>query len=131
MELPSDLMPDTRFIGNEYAWPIAIFPAALARAQQAGLACPGGQFQFRTPNSTCEMYWLNADSTDRAPDEHWDQYVIRSCNEVLAAFISLSTSTDFYAEASRWPAVLELLAAGAKPEQYLCFVAYFVNDCDT
>jgi hypothetical protein len=128
MELPSDLTKGASLRGHEYAWPLDAFPAVLAQAQLLGLACLGGQFQFRTPDSICEMYWLNADSADRSPDEAWDRYVARSCGEVLSAFTTLASATNFNVEASRWSAVPELSGMSATPEQYLCFVADFVEE---
>ena len=74
------------------------------------------------------MYWLNADASDRLPDEPWDVYVARSSAEVRSAFTTLRQSTDFAAEALRWPDVLELSGADAVPEKYLCFVAYFIHE---
>jgi len=65
----------------------ASFPSALAKAQAGGYACLGGQFQFRLDDgSTCEMYWLNADSTERTGGETWADYSRRSCAEVLHRF---------------------------------------------
>jgi hypothetical protein len=127
MQLPSNLTKEASLRGNEYAWPLEAFPAVLVQAKSLGLACLGGQFQFRTPDSICEMYWLNADSADRSSNEAWDSYVSRSCSEVLSAFTALASSTNFAAEASRWPGVPELSGVGATPERYLCFVAYFVE----
>jgi hypothetical protein len=128
MELPSDLTEGASLRGHEYAWPLDAVPAVLAKAQLLGLGCLGGQFQFRTPDSICEMYWLNADSVDRSLDEPWDRYVTRSCSEVLSAFTALASSTNFHFEASRWSAVPELSGLGATPEQYLCFVADFMEE---
>ncbi|HEY1141016.1 MAG TPA: hypothetical protein VGE88_12540, partial [Lysobacter sp.] len=69
MELPHELTEGADLREREYAWSPHIFPDVLAKAESLGIACIGGQFQFRTPDSTCEMYWLNADAKDRAPNE--------------------------------------------------------------
>ena len=127
MELPDDLLEGATLRGREYGWPPSVFPAIVARAQEHGLGCLGGQFQFRVPRATCEMYWLNADPSTRSSDEPWPQYVARTCTEVLAGFRHLLKSTDFRAEAARWADVPELSGPSASPEQYLCFVAYFVE----
>jgi hypothetical protein len=74
------------------------------------------------------MYWLNADAADRLADEPWSTYVTRSSAEVSSAFSTLLQSTDFQAEAKRWSDVTELSGATASPEQYLCFVAYFIAE---
>ena len=128
MKLPSELKEEASLRGNEYAWAPSAFPHVLARAEALGLACLGGQFQFRAPDATCEMYWLNADAADRLPDEPWNSYVARATAEVRSAFSALVQSTDFAAEALRWSDVPELSGADASPEQYLCFVAYFIPE---
>ena len=131
MKLPDELTEEATLRGNEYAWPSEAFPTALARAKSLGFACSGGQFQFRTPSAICEMYWLNADATDRSANESWNDYVVRSNDEVLSAFTALSSSIDFRSEALRWSSVPELSDQGAAPEQYLCFVAYFSSGSGT
>lgn len=128
MKLSSELTEGASLRGNEYAWAPSAFPHVLKSAEALGLACLGGQFQFRTPDATCEMYWLNADATDRLVDEPWSAYVARSSAEVSSAFSALLQSTDFVAEAQCWPDVPELSGVGASPEQYLCFVAYFITE---
>lgn len=127
MELPGELIAKASRRGNEYAWAPSDFPAVLSRAEELGFACLGGQFQFRTPDATCEMYWLSADAAERRPGESWQTYVSRSSAEVLDHFSSLLKTTDFRAEAMSWPDVPELSGVSAQPEPHLCFVAYFVN----
>ena len=63
MTLPEDMLVTANRESNEEAWRLADFPAVLKRASSHGLACVGGQFQFRGPIGTTEKYWLNADST--------------------------------------------------------------------
>ena len=126
MELPSELTEGADLRGNEHAWLPDAFPAVLAKAQALGFACLGGQFQFRTPSSICEMYWLNADAADRSANETWGDYVARSNAEVLSAFSVLVSSTDFRNEALRWTNTPEVSGPDATPEQYLYFVAHFV-----
>lgn len=128
MELPSELTEGASLRGNEYAWAPSAFPHVLASAEALGLACLGAQFQFRTPEATCEMYWLSAGATERLVDEPWSTYVARSSAEVSSAFSALLQSTDFVAEAQCWSDVPELSGAGASPEQYLCVVACFVPE---
>lgn len=128
MALPSELTEKASLRGNEYAWAPSDFLAVLERAEQLGFACLGGQFQFRFPHAIYEMYWLNADATDRLPDEPWISYVARSSAEVRSAFLMLLQSTDFVTEAQRWRDLSGLSATGVSPEAYLCFVAYFVAE---
>lgn len=127
MEMPRDLVEEADLRGGEFAWSLEAFPKALAAAQAAGFACLGGQFQFRLPDATCEMYWLSVDPAGQFPDEPWSAYVARSCEEAATAFHLLAGSTDFRAEATKWRSVPELSASGAKLERHLYFVAYFVG----
>lgn len=128
--LPPELTAGAQLRGNEYAWGTAAFPAALMQAPHYGYACLGGQFQFRLPEGTCEMYWLNADSSGRKLDEHWHDYCRRCCAEVLEAFLAMLKSTDFRAEAANWPSVRELMAPGSDPAAYLVFQADFVDESE-
>jgi hypothetical protein len=128
MDLPRELTKGASLRGNEYAWPLDVFPSILGKAESLGFACLGGQFQFRVPGTTCEMYWLDVDAGDREPREPWGAYVARSSVEVRSGFNALLLSTNFLAEAQRWTDVPELTGVGASPEQYLCFVAYFIAE---
>jgi hypothetical protein len=121
--LPPDISKGATLRGNEYGWNVSSFPDALASAQAQGYACLGGQFQFRLDDgSTCEMYWLDVDSKERANRESWVDYCHRSCSEVLNKFQQLASATDFNKEASSWPSV-EIDATKS-----LVFVAYFVSE---
>ena len=52
--------------------------------------------------STCEMYWLSADSKERLPEEQWADYSRRSCSEVKQNFERLMSETNFNKDASPW-----------------------------
>jgi hypothetical protein len=122
--LPAQVSQGATLRANEYGWSVAAFPDALAEAEGRGYACLGGQFQFRLEDGgTCEMYWLNADSEDRAPGESWADYCHRSCSEVRNGFQRLVDKTDFGAEASSW-------GLQAESTRSLVFVAYFVTEAD-
>ena len=121
-DLPSDVLQGAMLRGNEYGWSTVSFPTALGRADAHGYACLGGQFQFRLDDgSTCEMYWLNADSEERLPGESWAEYSRRSCSEVKQKFQCLMSETDFSKEASRWNLPQSVT-------ENLVFVAYFVTE---
>jgi hypothetical protein len=121
--LPSDISQGATLRGNEYGWSVSSFPDALASAQAHGYACLGGQFEFRLDDgSTCEMYWLDADSKERAPAESWVNYCNRSCSEVLTKFQHLASVTDFNSQVSSWPSI------EIDPTKSLVFVAYFVTE---
>jgi hypothetical protein len=69
------------------------------------------------------MYWLEADSADRAANESWVDYTRRSCAEVMRRFQHLMSETDFAKEASNWQLAID-------PVKDLVFVAYFVRETD-
>ena len=127
MTLPEDMLATANRESNEEAWRLADFPAVLERALFYRLACIGGQFQFRGPIGTAEMYWLNADSTPRRQGEDWDSYVDRANSEVLSAFTQVVEQTDFRAEARQWKHITEAIERGtiSDPMEHLYFVAYF------
>jgi len=123
--LPPDILQGATLRGNEYGSGVSWFPDALARAEAHGYACLGGQFQFRLDDGgTCEMYWLAADSKERAHGESWVDYSHRSCSEVLNKFQHLASVTDFRKEASSW------LSGQIDPEKSLVFVAYFITEAE-
>jgi len=131
----SDILPITvkqgaSLRGNEYGWEIAAFPNALAHAEALGYSCLGGQFQFRLQDVTCEMYWLNADSSERGKDEAWSTYIRRSSSEVLLAFQRRVSHTAFWKEALRWPIIEDAVERGFDPISALVFVAYFVKEAE-
>jgi hypothetical protein len=122
--LPPDIMEGATLRGKEYGWSVYSFPNALAKAQASGYACLGGQFQFRLDDgTTCEMYWLNADSAERTAGETWADYSRRSCAEVLQRFQYLMLATDFAKEAASWTVQID-------PIRNLVFVAYFVGETE-
>lgn len=129
-DLPAIITQGATLRGSEYAWKIAAFPNALAQAEVLGYGCLGGQFQFVLQDATCEMYWLNADSSEREKGEAWSTYSHRSCSEVLSGFQRLVTNTDFEKEASQWPVVKAAMAHGLDPMSALVFVAYFVSEAE-
>lgn len=126
--LPAELVEGTSVCGNEYGWPPRLFPEAAHRAESLGYACLGGQFQFRGPFGTCEMYWLSADSKERQSGERWTAYCRRSRAEVLDAFRHIMDQTDFNREAMQWPALKTEEELGFDVLGALVFVAYFVTE---
>ena len=63
--LPPSVLATANLAGEEEAWPISAFLAALDESAAAGFACLGDQFQFRFPDGICEMYWLEANARDQ------------------------------------------------------------------
>jgi len=121
VSLPPDVVNGASLRGNEYGWRVSDFLEALSAAKTHGLACVGGQFQFRLPEGTYEMYWLNADSADRCNGESWADYSRRSCSEVQDKFNDLVSKIDFEKEASK----RGLLSSAVES---LAFVAYFETE---
>lgn len=129
--LPPDITQGATLQGNEYGWIISLFPDAVVAAKKYNYACLGGQFQFRLPDGgTCEMYWLSADSTNRANEEPWQDFSCRSCDEVLERFHALVSKTDFREQASNWPRVSDVIIEGLNHNSLLVFVAYFVSELE-
>jgi hypothetical protein len=122
-DLPADVLEGAVLQGNEYAWAPGSFPVALERAETHGLACLGGQFQFRLGDTTCEMYWLAADSKERTTGESWTDYCRRSCSEVKENFEHMMSKTDFSKEALGW----NLPPTAARN---LVFLACFVTEAE-
>lgn len=129
MEAPRSVIANADLRGNEYAWKPLDFPNALAEAARVGYRCVGGQFQFRFPDGTCEMYWLDSSAPDREPGEAWSTYVERCEVAVRTGFSALMASTDFLREAESWSFIRDKMAdENADPLQHLVFVAYFENE---
>ena len=127
--LPKDITNGASLRGNEYGWSLSEFPNAVAKAEAHGFACLGGQFQFRLQDGgTCEMYWLNADPTERQPNEAWADYVHRSCSEVMQRFGEIAAERDFTGEASNWPSLRDAIERSL-PDA-LVFVAYFITESE-
>jgi hypothetical protein len=126
--LPPEIAGDATIDGQEYGWKISSFPAALAAAERLGFACLGGQLQFRINGSIFEMYWLNADASDRLPGEIWSHYVQLPCSEVGREFTALALKLDVQKVVLEWPALNVLLAKETTPSNALVFVAYFVTE---
>jgi hypothetical protein len=129
-ELPPEIAQEAVLRDNEYAWRVESFPKALAAAQSLGYACLGGQFQFRLQDAIYELYWVNADSNDRLPQETWPAYSQRSCFEVMEAFHQRLQDTDFIKLAHDWTDLRVATERGLDPMKALVFVAYFVNEVE-
>lgn len=90
------------------------------------MATLGGQVQFRCPDGTCELYWLNADAEERRPDEDWPEFVARSAEQVLQGLSELPTPADIVAEGvARFAHLRELHSRGVALDEFLWFVLYF------
>jgi hypothetical protein len=129
--LPAEIVEGANIRGNEYGWPPAIFPKAARRAARLGYACLGVQFQFRARAGTCEMYWPNADATDRREAESWRDYCERSRVEVMRKFEKIVAETDFTEQAAQWQPLRSEMDLGVDILSTLVFVADFVKQSES
>ena len=114
--------------GQEYSWRIEDFPHILDEAVKHELACQGGVFQFRLPNGTCEMYWLETGVSDQQVSQSWHDYVLYCAEKTAHDFKRICEQTDFRRAAKDWDKVWrELPEPDVDPLDYLCFVAYFAD----
>jgi hypothetical protein len=125
--LPREVTLGATVRGNEYGWRPDAFPSALDKACGLGNACLGGEFQFRVPRGVYEMYALSVEVNERGPEESWEDFQTRSCQEALHGFERRLAETDFVQEGRRWRKVHRLSGRNAKPLEYLRFVADFVS----
>lgn len=128
VSLPSALTEGATVRGNEHGWTLDAFPSAARIAPTLEYACLGGEFQFRLPNGTYEMYWLSVDSQERARSENWHDYCERSCAEVLAVFTQRIEQIDFREQADQFKSLRDATQRGFDPAKALTFVAYFVTE---
>lgn len=123
--LPETVLRQASLQGHEYAWQQVDVIPTLHAAAAIELAVMGGQTQFRFPDGTYELYWLNFDATPKQAGEAWSAFVARSAQEVVTQFERLCQSTDFVQEAVN--ATPSFLQRG-EPDKllsYLYFVLYF------
>ena len=121
--LPPEIARGATVRHSEYGWSISAFPNAVAKAQSLGYACLGGTFQFWLDPGfgDYEIYWLDAEAKERTQRESWDDYVKRSCSEVLEKFQYLVSTTDFRKIATEQQLQIDL-------NKRLVFVADFVTE---
>jgi hypothetical protein len=128
LPLPLQIARGASLRGKEYGWELEAFSDALRNGEALGYACVGGQFQFRIADDVYEMYWLNADASERIDGEAWSCYCHRSCGEVMERFNTLAANTNFRAEAANWVALSQKMTEGFDLRKSLVFVAYFVAE---
>ena len=132
-KLPDKIKEKARIsLGGEYAWKMNDIEEVIDQAQKVGLACVGGQPQFQLPEGTYELYWINYESTEIKIDELWEDYVVRSANEVKREFNRRCIETDFLREADSFNLIkIKLEEKDFNLLNYLYFVLYFDCNNDT
>ena len=128
--LPPELLSAARLSGREYGWTFDQVNIVLEAAQARSLACIGGQPQFLLPGGTCEPYWQNCDSRDRAANEFWSDYVSRSHREVRTCFAKLSLADVVSDAIANFSFLREQAAAGTDLSESLVFILYFQAEGD-
>ena len=78
MMLPEAIRLRSVKSGTKWGWRRNGIMTAIMEARAVGLANFGGQVQFLFPDGTCELYWMNCVTTDRAKNESWTEYTDKS-----------------------------------------------------
>lgn len=127
--LAGEVLERASLYGNEYAWRRGDLAQVFAAAERSGLACLGGQVQFRLPGGTCELYWQNFGSADRRPSESWAEYVARARRETETSLAVIPNDDDLVQEGLReFPFLREQASRGTDVAGALCFVCYFLAE---
>ena len=128
-DLPPELAREAVQSGQEFAWPVDIFPTIAEAAPGLGYACLGGQFQFQRPSGEIfEVYWLSADPSEREAAEPWSEFTTRSCMEVARGFTTLLQSAGLQAEVEKFKRME--VPTGETSRSKLVFCAYFVSETE-
>ena len=128
--LSPEILVSASLRGKEYAWPPSGVKAAIRDAVAHRLATIGGQAQFRLPDATCELYWINIEPSARRQNEPWDDWVTRSAEETVLMFNLQMASTDWNAEIAGWPFLRDSSELGVDVLSHLCFVLYFCTPAE-
>ena len=75
-----------------------------------------------------EMYWLNADPSERRVVEPWNEFATRSCMEVARGFTGLLQRASLQTEAEKLKRVEAHISETWHPR--LVFCAYFVTEAE-
>ncbi|MEH6664296.1 MAG: hypothetical protein V7678_05550 [Brevundimonas sp.] len=124
--LPDDVVSAASQRGGEYAWRPSDIPRVIEAGRKAGLASLGGQLQFRTPDGTCECYWVDVDTSSVVSQSlSWSDRVNLSAEVALNSFEHLAEAYDFTSEGrSSFRHLQDFEAAGGDLQAVLWFVWY-------
>jgi hypothetical protein len=125
--LPAHIREHGTQRGNEWAWPIADIPDVIEAARLARMVSIGGQLQFRLLEGTCELYWIEVDTSQvTSSDLPWQERVEQTASIALSQFQDLQKRFDFLVEGqSAFGQHLdEFRASGGDPRDAMCFVWY-------
>jgi hypothetical protein len=125
--LPPKLLESGRLRGNEWAWPICDIPDVIEAARLRNLLSIGGQLQFRFPEGTCELYWIEVNTSRVVPSNlPWRERVEQTAAVALSQFQALQAHYDFLAEgqSSFGQHLQHFRAGGGDMRDAMCFVWY-------
>ena len=126
--IPAELLARSVRCGREVGWRADDIFFVLAAAADVGLVCLGGQPQFRFPDGTCELYWLNFDPATAESNEEPDVAARRSNAEVAAGLRHIFSTTDLVAEGyQRFSFLRDKSNSGVDLASHLVFVVYFAS----
>jgi hypothetical protein len=123
--LPHHLLMKANLKGLEYAWRKEDIREVIFTAKEYGLACLGGNVQFRIPDGTCDLYWLEYWADDRKPDESWRDFVSRSADECYLQIENMVNTKDIVREAYNGFSILKEMAQKVDISIYMWFILYF------
>ena len=123
--LPQELLSSASRRGNVYAWRWKDILRVAFAAEKAGLACGGGQAQFRSPDGTFEINWRSFTAEGRRGDETREQYLLRSWKETRRLCHGLFSDELTIAEGKRiFRFIQETVKQDILPRETLWFVLY-------
>lgn len=128
LTLPENIRKRACLRGNEWAWPVDEIPAVIEAARLAGLVNIGGQLQFRFPDGTCELYWIEVNTFQtNASGLSWQERINQTATDALSQFQALQEQFDFLAEGQlSFSEHFDYYRAnGSDPIDAICFVWYF------
>ncbi len=128
--LPAEILQRANLNGNEYAWRVEDIPCVIEAGRALNLVNIGGQLQFRLPDGTAEVYWIEVDPTRWAPaDLPRDDYVNECARLALEHFDRFVTPLDLIEEGRKaFPGRIERWEArGHDPREFMWFVWYLAK----
>ena len=112
-----------------HGWKFEDIPQVINTCRESGLAILDGKTEFFLPDDTFELYWLRVRLTLKTPEESWEQFVERTCNEFYPFFKEFYETTDFEKEALHsFDAIKKKKEAGINILDYLCFELGIISE---
>ncbi len=110
-------------------WKPSELPVVFQKAKELKIASIGGDAEFLFPDGIYDLYWISINHKDKAGNETWEEYVIRSNDESLALLGNQIQTVDFRKVAAELSFVRErTLDKGIDPLDYLYYEIYFNSE---